>query len=223
MKNLITLLIVLLSISGYSQTKTDSVYEYYKEITDDIWVTDCLDNWVKDTTKQWKWNTDLYIHVKGDKKDFIMSELTIIVKELNELIDPINIYITDDTLKRNCRLFIGNHKEYYHNNPYYQDFIDEGNAIPWGYSNSLGGLKSINAGLSFVNITRIQKKGVSYDWTSEYIKNYIKCALREEVTQMLGYVNDSYTYPNSIFQESKSSPVTKYSEIDKEVIKMLYN
>jgi len=221
MKKLITLLLVLVSLNSYSQN--DSIVKYYREITDDLWVQDCLDNWVKDTTKQWKWKTDLYIHVTGDKNDFIMSELSIIVKELNELIDPINIYITDDTLKRNCRLFIGSHKEYYHINDYYQDAIDEGNSIPFGYSNSLGGLKSINAGLCFVNITHIQKRGVSYGWSSEYIKEEIKCTLREEVTQMLGYVNDSYTYPNSVFQESKSSPITKYSEIDKEIIKMLYN
>mgnify|MGYP003153623486 FL=1 len=40
---------------------------------------------------------------------------------------------------------------------------------------------------------------------------------------MLGFSHDSYKYPNSIFQESKYFPVTQYSEIDKEIIKMLYN
>ena len=53
MKKLITLLLVLVSLSSYSQN--DSIVKYYREITDDLWVKDCLDNWIKDTTKQWKW------------------------------------------------------------------------------------------------------------------------------------------------------------------------
>ena len=224
MKKLITLLLVLFTLNGYSQIQADSVYAYYKEITEDIWVIDKnSDKWVKDTSRQWKWEEDVYIHVSGDKKDFIMEELILVVKELNELIDPINFYITDDTLKRNCRLFIGSGKEYYNINPYYKDYIDGNGIKPFGYANQLGGTKFINAGLSFVDVDYIEKFKERNNWNEERFKDAIKCTLREEVTQMLGFSHDSYKYPNSIFQEAKYFPVTQYSEIDKEIIKMLYN
>ena len=56
------------------------------------------------------------------------------------------------------------------------------------------------------------------------VKNPIrqKHILREEVTQCLGLGNDTYQYDNSIFYQGYST-VTEYSELDKEIIKMLYN
>jgi len=222
MKKLITLLLVLVTLNTYSQS--DSVIAYYKEITEDIWVTDKNTNeWVKDSSIQWKWKKDVYIHVRGDKKDFLIKELILVVKELNELIDPINIYITDDTLKRNCRLFIGSGKEYYNINPYYKDYMDDGGIKPFGFATQLGGTKSITAGLSFVDVDYLEEFKERYDWDEIRFEEEMKCTLREEVTQMLGLSHDSYKYPNSIFQESKYFPVTQYSEIDKKIIKMLYN
>lgn len=224
MKKLITLLLVLISTSGYCQIQVDSVYEYYKDITEDIWVTDKNSNeWVKDTNRQWKWEEDVYIHVSGDKKDFIIKELILVVKELNELIDPINIYITDDTLKRNCRLFIGSGEEYYNINPYYKDYIDNDGIKPFGFATQLGGTKFINAGLSFVDLDYLEEFKERYNWGETRFKEEMKCTLREEVTQTLGFSHDSYKYPNSIFQESKYEPVTQFSNLDKEIIKMLYN
>ena len=46
-------------------------------------------------------------------------------------------------------------------------------------------------------------------------------AIREEITQMLGLMVDSYTYPESIFYQDRSE-VTEYAEIDAKVIEMLY-
>ncbi len=48
-----------------------------------------------------------------------------------------------------------------------------------------------------------------------------KHLLREELTQSIGFPNDSYRYKNSIFQQ-KWTEVTKYSELDKKIIKMHY-
>ena len=50
----------------------------------------------------------------------------------------------------------------------------------------------------------------------------LKHLLREELTQALGFPNDSYKYSNSIFQQ-KWTEVTEYSKIDKEIIKLHYN
>ena len=49
-----------------------------------------------------------------------------------------------------------------------------------------------------------------------------KSILREEITQSLGLCNDSWKYPNSIFYQG-SSTNTEFSDLDKEIIQMLYN
>ena len=74
MKKLITFLLIIISLEGYSQE--DSIYHYYKEITKDLWVWDNNTNdWVPDTTQQWKWNKDVYIYLYGEKIDFLIKEL----------------------------------------------------------------------------------------------------------------------------------------------------
>jgi hypothetical protein len=46
--------------------------------------------------------------------------------------------------------------------------------------------------------------------------------LREEITQSLGLCNDSWKYKNSVFYQGWGT-VTEYSDLDKEIIQMLYN
>lgn len=45
--------------------------------------------------------------------------------------------------------------------------------------------------------------------------------IREELTQILGLMQDSHTYPESIFYQG-ASDVTSYAEIDRALIEMLY-
>ena len=47
--------------------------------------------------------------------------------------------------------------------------------------------------------------------------------LREELTQTMGLQKDSYSYQNSIFQQSPEYTPTEYSQIDREVIRILYD
>jgi hypothetical protein len=49
-----------------------------------------------------------------------------------------------------------------------------------------------------------------------------KHLLREELTQALGLSNDSYDYPESIFYQGWTE-TTEYTELDKDVIRMMYN
>lgn len=49
-----------------------------------------------------------------------------------------------------------------------------------------------------------------------------KHILREEMTQCLGFGNDSFAYPKSIFYQGWTETLA-YSEIDEKIIKMLYN
>jgi hypothetical protein len=55
------------------------------------------------------------------------------------------------------------------------------------------------------------------------ISERIRCHLiREELTQGMGLLRDSYKYPESIFYQAYTSP-TRYAAIDKEVIRLLYS
>jgi hypothetical protein len=46
--------------------------------------------------------------------------------------------------------------------------------------------------------------------------------IREELTQCMGLMNDSYSYEDSIFYQGWGT-IREYSEVDKTVIKLLYN
>ena len=48
-----------------------------------------------------------------------------------------------------------------------------------------------------------------------------KHVIREEITQSLGFLNDTYDYPESIFYQGYSESNT-FSEVDKRIIKLLY-
>jgi hypothetical protein len=225
MKKIITLLLVLVTLNGYSQTKQE-IKDYYMEVTSPVrfFNEDESDGiFGCDSTKQIKFQEDVYIYVWGDKREFIMEELNVIVSELNNLIDPINIYITEDSILQNIILYIGDSETYYDDNYWYQKYIDRGGIKPFGYANALMGLENIQKGLAFVDIDYIESKSLIYGWDTTSTNNQILGTLREEVTQLFGFMHDSYSYPNSIFQEFKEFPVTEYSNIDKEVIKMLYN
>ena len=45
--------------------------------------------------------------------------------------------------------------------------------------------------------------------------------LREELTQVLGLINDSHRYPDSMFYEERSEQ-TRYADVDRALIEMLY-
>ena len=47
--------------------------------------------------------------------------------------------------------------------------------------------------------------------------------LREELTQSFGLPNDSESYLNSVFQQDPQYKPTEYSDLDKEVIRLLYD
>jgi hypothetical protein len=52
--------------------------------------------------------------------------------------------------------------------------------------------------------------------------NHAKHVLREELTQAMGLLNDSWKYPESMFYDGVSEP-TEYAPIDRELIDILYN
>ncbi len=204
MKKLIYLFIILLTLfySNVTYTQNTDVKEYYSEI--------CGNTEWGGSIKPAKYKKNIKIFVAGNKSSELLVELEDIVDELNQLITTIDIIITEDKTDYNLLLYFGS--------PFtYMDFIKDYSDSErlknnWGlfafYRSSYDRSEIIS---SEVFVNTIETKNTTQQ----------KHLLREELTQSIGFPNDSYRYKNSIFQQ-KWTEVTKYSELDKKIIKMHY-
>ena len=152
-----------------------------------------------------RWHSDIKIYVIGEKRDYLLDELDRVVKELNEIIDPISIYVVDREEEANVKIFFGSHEEYGKLNPRSKKHLEH----CWGLFTINKG-KIIKKGSVFIDIYRCKNI------------NTQKQTVRQEITQCLGLTNDSYTYPESVFYQGPNSSI-EYSPIDRKLIDMLYN
>ena len=148
-----------------------------------------------------RWTTDVKIFVEGSDSPELENELSRIVSDLNDIVDPIDFEIVSDRSEANLFVFFGS----------YIDFYNQNNEIPlsrletnWGYF-----LTSTNHAVLYVDIYRANSQEQKH-------------LLREELTQSLGLYNDTYDYPESIFYQDWTT-TTEYAPIDRELIDMLYN
>ena len=131
------------------------------------------------------------------------SELKKIVGELNDIIDPINIRIVSNKSDANIFIYIGGCENFKQN---YKVFYPELLVKNWGY------FEIIPNDYAVINVDINRAKDASAQ----------KHLLREELTQSLGLLNDSYDYPESIFYQGWTT-TTEFAPIDVELIDMLYN
>lgn len=152
--------------------------------------------------KPFKWTTDMKIFVDGQKPQYLMSELNKVVGELNSIINPINIRIVTNRAEANYFIYFGSHTSFKTKYPVYSPKLLETN---WGYFEVYP-----NKGIMYVDLYR----------NTEQVSH--KHLLREELTQSLGLVNDSWKYSQSIFYQGWTT-TTEYLPIDRELIDILYN
>jgi|LakMenE01Jun11ns_1017448.scaffolds.fasta_scaffold9922359_3 hypothetical protein len=150
-----------------------------------------------------KWTEDVKIYVHGNCPNYMMTELDDIVSELNDLIDPIDIEVVSNKGDANTFLFLGSGKGFKQEYPNMKNENLDGK----------GGYFSVKSNRAYLYVNMIDTDG---DLITQ------KSILREEVTQSLGLYNDSWKYPSSIFYQG-SNDNTEYSDLDKEIIRMLYN
>lgn len=195
-----TILTIVFFFFGFTVNgQADSVKNYYKKIA-------FGSEFSSDNYGERKWESDVKIFVLGKKDSELMSELTKILKELNDLIIPINIQIVNVKQEANVLVLFGSK----------QDFINLDRTIEPYVKTNEGLFKIKNEGKKITN-------GEMYVNTEGTLTSKEKKhLLREELTQLLGLCNDSYRYENSIFYQGWTD-TTEYAEIDKELIKMLYN
>lgn len=187
------------TVSGTNSEKishSDEAIKYYEEI--------CLKTEDgRSYTNPMKWEKDVKIYVSGYRPDYMMSELDDIVSELNDLINPIDLEIVSSKSEANTFIFLGSDSDFKET---YSFLKNKDLSRTAGYFT----IKPENAYL-YVNMDKL-------DGDVEAQKS----VLREELTQSLGLCNDSWEYPNSIFYQGWSTN-TEYSDLDKEIIQMLYN
>ncbi|MDO7171220.1 DUF2927 domain-containing protein [Mariniflexile sp. AS56] len=162
-----------------------------------------------------KWNEPLKLFII---KDSIYKEQTLYIKKTIEKINKLvgnnfSISITSDSINANGHLFLCSHDKIKMFSKPYNEIFKNVNENFFGYF-SLKTNKDYNIFKTsiFINTTKPLE--------------FQKSAIIEEITQSLGFGNDTEIYYDSMFNQNKyiqTSATLKYSEFDKKIIELLYN
>ena len=161
-----------------------------------------------------KWKTPLNLYIVKDKNykeqiDFIRES----VEKINELVsDNFKISISNDSISANGHLFLCSDEKLKTYPEPFKKIFNRVNENFFGFFNYKFRENIIYNTAIFIN-------------TSKPIE-FQKTAIIEEITQSLGFGNDSDLYSNSVFYQAKydtKKAVLNFSEFDKELIKLLYN
>ena len=192
MKTIITTLFILFSFVSLSQ---DSIIKYYNEIAGKSEYGDSNATFCK-------WKTNVKIYFDFENSDTIKKYSEEVIKDLNDIIDPISISITNKKSEANLIVYCGN----------FSDYKKRYNVVIEGKFNGFFSTNTYNS--TIYN---------GYVFINERLRgNILKSVIREEITQSFGLGNDSWEYPDSIFFQGSNSQIT-FSELDKEIIKLHYN
>ncbi|MDC0591930.1 DUF2927 domain-containing protein [Balneolaceae bacterium] len=155
-----------------------------------------------------RWGSNMKIFIGGTPPSELLSELNTIINEINSLSTlGFSHEIVDDSLQSNYYIYFGSGRSYAEIFPSQSNLVESNwglFTIYWDSSNELF-------------------TGHMYVDTYRASLNEQKHLLREELTQSLGLARDSYLYSDSIFQQAFSTKVTKYAQIDKDLIRLLYH
>ena len=165
-----------------------------------------------------KYYEDIRVYVFDQKNTNFLNELDSVIKELNGVIDGLEIYLVSDIKDANLLVHFKSESNLRSYHDYYENYFNtrvSKNSRIVGLAHSVFYIDSYN-----LPIKKIQRSSI---WVStETSIDMMKHALREEFIQAIGLFNDVELYPNSVFYKGYSYP-TKYDNIDLEVLGMLYN
>jgi len=151
-----------------------------------------------------KWTKDVNIYLYGEYTHMHKTEVIQVIKELNRLIYPRKINLVKSPEWANSFVYFGSKEDY--------------------NKNSMSKVKLTGSYLGhFYLLTYRQEIQKAYIFVNTFdagLKRQ-KHVIREEITQSLGFINDSYEYPESIFYQGFSEN-DFFSEMDKNIIRLLY-
>jgi hypothetical protein len=151
-----------------------------------------------------KYTEDVKIYMEGHQPSYIVEELNRVVGELNDIINPIEIYVVHNKNEANLIVTIGSAELASQQYEVWRN-VD--------LSNNKGAVVIHDKG-NYANVVLNTDNIESVDRA--------KHVIREEVTQALGLYHDSMTYPESIFYDGGTIR-TEYAPIDRVLIDILYN
>lgn len=160
-----------------------------------------------DNGKVVKWVKDINIFIEGDVPQHLSYELDSIIKEINKLVKNIRLQRVDSLSDANYLLFLGRGADYAKVELNLTSKVKNNFAAFWVYRNSD---YEITQGSMYVDTYRVK---------NELEQKHL---LREELTQSLGIMNDSYKYPESIFYQKWTQTIS-FTNFDKFVIRALYS
>jgi Protein of unknown function (DUF2927) len=154
------------------------------------------------TPKVHKWSGDIRIQVLGKPTQADLATLQTVIQEINALASvAIRVQVVDRS--PNLTMHFAPESQFSQIEPAYIP-------VNFGFFITRWNHKGI---INYANVL-ITTTGVTQQERSHLI--------REELTQSLGLMRDSYRYSDSIFYQPWTN-VTRYSELDKALIQMLYS
>jgi Protein of unknown function (DUF2927) len=154
-----------------------------------------------------KWVIPMKIYVGGSVASEMSNELTDVISEINQLsTDGFQISITQDSLQSNCYLYFGSGQQFAKIYPPAASLVGTNWGLFYVRFNSSNNIYNAVIYVDVIRANNLERRHL----------------LREELTQSLGLAKDSFSYLESIFQ-AKWTTTTEYSEIDKDLIMLLYH
>ena len=155
-----------------------------------------------------KWDMDLKVFVPEKQYDYLNDELDRILSQLNPLLTNIEIQLVTTREEANYIIYFGDRNTYVSTyEPQAVNLVENNWGLFWIYWD---GNFSIYQGSMYVDVVRTLDQDCQ------------KHLLREELTQSLGLMDDSFEYPSSIFYQNWTCG-TEYAAIDKAIIELLHD
>ena len=147
-----------------------------------------------------KWARDVEIEVHGDPNAEDLATLDDVIADLNEIIGTIEVRIVE--AGGNVDLHFAPEAQFDEIEP---NYVPTNMGFFWVYWDARGNISNSRVLVSTTGLTQIER-------------NHI---IREEITQQMGLMRDSHSYPDSMFQQAWTT-TQAYSELDEILIELLY-
>lgn len=198
-----TLLLLLL---GSTLPPTAQAQSYTQEEIVDYFLEIALGSEFKNKDRRIKkWQKDIRYHIIGNPHTEYLAELERVMDELHKL-TGLSFTEVRKTRQANLVIVFGSANNYIEIEPQAKKYTDKN----WGlFFTRWNGLGEIYYATMYVDIFRAKGKQVKH-------------LLREELTQLLGLMRDSYKYKESIFYQRWTTG-TEYAPIDRALLRLLYH
>jgi hypothetical protein len=194
--------------SGKIKPKINNLTEEELKYFNNVTLKNEFNNEIKKIPLKFKQDIKIFVH--GDYDQNMLKEVKTVVNDLNKIIDPIELYLVKNRSQANMIIYFGKYDDFINNHPGVEPHwkIKKCDGFFLNRSNNKTG--TIKSSVIFINLPNNQS---TLD---------TKETVREEITQGIGFYNDTWDYPNSCFYQG-ANKVLKYPAIDVKLISHLYN